>query len=99
MGLAFAIMPMDADESLWAEEGAEQAVRRLSLAKALAARDALLAAQAAGLSREQARPEVYIIAADTVVVAPDGRTILGKPESSEQARAMLAQLCNRRHDV
>jgi septum formation protein len=99
MGLAFEIMPMDTDESFRAEEGPERAVRRLSLAKALAARDALLAARGVGPNREQNYPEAYVIAADTIVVAPDGHTILGKPESSQQARAMLAQLRNRRHDV
>jgi septum formation protein len=99
MGLDFTIMPMDTDESLRDGEGPEQVVRRLSMAKALAARDALSASRDVGRWGDQAVSESCVIAADTIVVAPDGHTILGKPESPQHARAMLGQLRNKRHEV
>ena len=56
------------------------------------------------LSREKARwiagqvdPETLVIGADTVVVR-DGE-ILGKPKGEEEARAMLASLAGRPHQV
>ena len=56
------------------------------------------------LSREKARwiagqvdPETLVIGADTVVVR-DGE-ILGKPKGEEEARAMLASLSGRTHQV
>ena len=56
------------------------------------------------LSREKARwiagqvdPETLVIGADTVVVR-DGE-ILGKPKGEEEARAMLASLAGRTHQV
>ncbi len=42
-------------------------------------------------------PDALILAADTTVAC--GRRILGKPESEEEARTMLAQLSGRRHRV
>jgi MAF protein len=47
--------------------------------------------------RDLAQAEVAL-AADTLVVAPDGR-VLGKPSSAEQARAMLLGLRDRAHAV
>ena len=40
-----------------------------------------------------------IISADTIVVAPDGRTILGKPKDAKDARAMLRLLAGKTHLV
>jgi septum formation protein len=40
-----------------------------------------------------------IIAADTIVVAPDGRTVLGKPRDEAEARRMLGKLAGRTHTV
>jgi septum formation protein len=40
-----------------------------------------------------------IISADTIVVAPDGRTILGKPKDPKDARAMLRLLAGKTHLV
>lgn len=42
-------------------------------------------------------PEAPVLCADTTVAL--GRTILGKPQSAEQACAMLAALAGRRHRV
>lgn len=41
----------------------------------------------------------YIIAADTIVVAPDGKTILGKPTNVAHARKMLKMLAGKTHTV
>ncbi|MEZ5332902.1 MAG: Maf family protein [Thermoanaerobaculia bacterium] len=48
-------------------------------------------------ARAVARPGEVVLAADTTVVV-DGR-LLGKPESDEDARAMLAALSGREHSV
>jgi septum formation protein len=40
-----------------------------------------------------------IISADTIVVAPDGKTILGKPKDMKDARAMLKLLAGKTHSV
>lgn len=41
----------------------------------------------------------YVIAADTIVVAPDGKTILGKPSSPAHAQKMLKMLAGKTHTV
>jgi len=41
----------------------------------------------------------YVIAADTIVVAPDGKTILGKPSSTAHAQKMLKMLAGKTHTV
>ncbi len=75
---------MEVDERIPGGEKAADAVCRLSRAKA----------QAAG---SHVRPGEIVIAADTVV-ALDGR-LLGKPETPEEARAMLSGLSGRSHTV
>lgn len=40
-----------------------------------------------------------IISADTTVVAPNGRTVLGKPDNEEHARRMLKSLSGAKHTV
>lgn len=40
-----------------------------------------------------------IIAADTTVVAPDGKTVLGKPRDAADARKMLKKLLGKTHTV
>ncbi len=54
---------------------------------------------AAGKADEVARryPDHWIIGADTIVLIDD--TILGKPQSSDQARSMLTRLSGRTHRV
>ena len=44
-------------------------------------------------------PNAIIIAADTTVVAPDGKTILGKPENIADAERMLRSLAGETHTV
>lgn len=86
LGVAPAIRPADIDETI--PPGAEPAaaVRELAAAKARAIVEAGLAADAD-----------LVIAADTVVVR-DG-AILGKPEDAADARAMLATIAGRSHEV
>lgn len=71
VGLRPQLMPMDIDESVLPDEAPEAYVERLACAKAAAA------------AKRYGKPGVYVIAADTTVVA--GGQILGKPESFEDA--------------
>lgn len=64
-------------------EAPHQLVMRLARAKAQAIRDA--------------RPDDWVVGADTVVVC--GPEILGKPESPEMAAEMLRKLSGRAHEV
>lgn len=82
-GIEFEAWPVDLDETPLPGETPEAHVQRLSASKARAA-----------LER---RPGSVVLGADTVVVL-DGR-ILGKPRDADEARAMLAALACRQHDV
>ncbi|MDZ7391309.1 MAG: Maf family protein [candidate division KSB1 bacterium] len=83
LGLDFAIVPSSVQEDNGTAQDPVQHVRELSLAKA----------------QEVAARVVrgVVIGADTVVVL-EGR-ILGKPADAEEARAMLAALSGRTHEV
>jgi len=83
LGMDFQVACADIDESVLAGEGAGEHVVRLARAKALAVAEAELSS--------------WVIAADTVVVVDD--EILGKPAGEEEARAMLARLSGRSHQV
>jgi septum formation protein len=83
LGLTFAVLPADLDETPEPGEAPDALVSRLSRAKA-----ARVAAQ---------RPEALVIAADTVVVL-DGE-ILGKPRDVEENRSFIARLSGREHQV
>ncbi len=83
-GLHFAMLSSAVDEAPLPGEAPQDLVRRLAEAKA-----DLVAARAVG--------PAIVIAADTIVVL-DGR-ILGKPHSSDDARAMLEKLAGRTHAV
>lgn len=88
VGLEFAILAPEIDESVRDHEAPEQTVGRLAAEKA-----------AAGVSmmRREVRPAHPVMAADTVVVIDD--RILGKPDSADQAFAMLERLSGRTHRV
>lgn len=76
------------DESVQPGEAARPYVERLARAKALAGwREA----------RAQGHPDLPVLGADTTVVV-DGQ-ILGKPADAREARAMLALLSGRAHEV
>ncbi len=82
-GFAFSIRPVDADESGDPDEPAEAYVRRIAIAKAVAA--------------GPPAPDVVILTADTVVVLDGLR--LGKPIDGADATSMLARLSGRTHEV
>lgn len=83
LGYRFEVKPSPADEVIAPGTPPGEAVRRLALDKA-----APVAA---------AHPEALTLAADTVVVL-DG-AILGKPDSPDEARAMLRTMSARTHTV
>jgi septum formation protein len=88
-GLAFEVLPSDADESLPAGTAPEEGALVLAERKALAGAERL-GPQAA-----------LVLAADTVVALDQaGETrLLGKPADEAEARAMLAALSGSRHRV
>ena len=83
VGIEHEVQPADIDESPWPDEAPVPHTERLARAKAQ-----VIAARA---------PDALVIAADTIVVI-DG-AILGKPAGIPEARAMLAQLSGRTHEV
>ncbi len=83
LGLDFTIKPPMVTEKGGPDELPEEFVRRLVRGKGAAV----------GLKHQG----VWILSADTVVVL-DGQ-ILGKPESEEEAVAMLLSLADRNHEV
>ncbi|WP_433690357.1 Maf family protein [Pseudomonas monteilii] len=84
IGVPFSVVSAPVDETPLPEESAPAYVERLARAKA-----------AAGLASVEGT--AVVLGADTAVVL-DGR-ILGKPESREDALAMLADLSGREHQV
>ena len=87
-GAGFLILPSDADET------AEDAISASELVKVLSCRKA----KATAALWEALPEDILILAADTVVEAPDG-TILGKPVDEADAKAMLRSLSGTLHYV
>lgn len=85
LGIAYDVASVDIPEDPLPGETALQLAERLACEKALAA---------SNLPEAGGR---LIIAADTIVV--DGDSVLGKPESLEEARTMLEALAGRSHVV
>ena len=79
----FEVQHASIDENPIAREAAEDLVLRLATAKAHAV--------------AKGSPNAIVIGADTVVVC--GSKILGKPETSEEAREMLTLLSGQAHSV
>jgi MAF protein len=88
LGLSFTVHVSNVAEDVLDGEPPEALVRRLSLDKARASACDLAA-----------HGDVIVIAADTIVVAPHGEDILGKPSHADEARAMLRRLRGQRHTV
>ncbi len=82
-GLEFLVIPSDFDESSVMLDAPEPRARFLAEAKAEDISDRY--------------PESWVIAADTIVSI--GHTILGKPASTDDARAMLKMLSAETHQV
>ena len=90
LGLNFSIACADADESSEERDG-QKLVELLSTRKATAVLDRL--------GREgNLTDDTVILAADTVVVSPEGE-ILGKPRDTDDARRMLRSLSGNTHRV
>ncbi|MFQ3535943.1 MAG: Maf family protein [Aggregatilineales bacterium] len=85
VGLSFEVARPEVDESPLPAEPPDAYVLRLCRAKAMA------------LPPERLIPETYILTADTTVVL-DG-VIIGKPDTPQEARAMLRALRGRAHQV
>jgi septum formation protein len=86
-GLTIEVCAIPVDESLRAGESHADYVQRLALAKARAAADA----------QHDRREEIWIVGADTVILA--GGEILCKPTSAADARRMLRRLSGAWHEV
>jgi septum formation protein len=82
-GLSFIVVPSDVDENSISPSSPAIYVKSLAEAKA---RDISLK-----------YPDSWVIGADTIVLIGD--TILGKPASKAEARAMLKRLSNKTHQV
>src|SRR5438046_202931 len=78
-GLKVLVIVPNADESQKRGESPREMVTRLACLKAEAVVPEVMRKHGGGL----------IIAADTTVVAPDGRKVLGKPRDPAEARRML----------
>ncbi len=89
MGWSFHTLVPDLSEVVYPGESARHLVKRLAEEKARAvAPESLIKWGPA-----------WLVSADTVVVAPDGKTILGKPKNQKQAKWMLEQLSGATHTV
>ena len=82
-GISFRVIPSDVEECLINGESPEDHVQRLALAKATEV--------------AQRRPGIWVLGADTIVVID--QKILGKPSDVAEAKAMLASLASRTHEV
>jgi septum formation protein len=86
IGVDFAVISADIDESVQAGEAPRQYVERIAIEKAQA-----------GLSKLNGKEKRPILAADTAVIV-DGQ-IFGKPVNDDDARRMLKQLSAKSHQV
>lgn len=84
LGMRFEVVAPSSDEVIPPGVGADLAVQLIARKKAVE-----VAAQLGG--------DAYVIAADTMVIGPDGP--LGKPGTPERAREMLRALRGHRHTV
>ena len=90
LGLVLEVIPADVDETAQAGELAIDYVRRIAIATC----DKVFEGLAPGGDDDS---KLAVLGADTTVVVDE--TILGKPADAEDARAMLARLAGRRHEV
>ena len=90
LGLDFCVVCADADESSEEKDGQK-------LVELLATRKATAGLERLG-KQGALTPDTVILAADTVVVSPEGE-ILGKPRDKDDARRMLRALSGNTHRV
>jgi septum formation protein len=87
--LNFQVRAPLSEELTKAGEPPEVMVARLAEEKADSVRDSLI----------QEIGECLVVSADTIVVAPDGKTVLGKPMDERRAKVMLKLLSGKTHSV
>jgi len=90
LGLVLEVIPADVDETAQAGELAIDYVRRIAIAKC----DRVFEGMEPDNDDDS---KLAVLGADTTVVVDE--TILGKPADADDARAMLARLAGRRHEV
>jgi septum formation protein len=83
------IIPPHCDETAKRGEPPHKLVTRLAQEKA----------EAVLTNLRPFKSNLVIIAADTIVVAPNGKQILGKPDSPEHAYKMLRSIAGKTHQV
>jgi len=88
-GITAEVCPPDVDETVKPGEKPSALVKRLARSKARAIQKGQL----------QQKTGAVILAADTIVVAPDGTTILGKPRNQSEAFRMLTMIAGETHLV
>ena len=84
IGLDFDVTDINVDETIPSDLKPEEAALEIAKKKAAAAADT--------------SADSIIIAADTIVILPDG-TILGKPKDAEEAKSMLQRMHAVKHTV
>ncbi|MCR8655702.1 Maf family protein [Paenibacillus endoradicis] len=94
LSLPVSVFSLDTDETIQTDWSPSDTVEQLSLAKATAVRQAILAGEAAEYSFDE---NSLILAADTIVLLDND--ILGKPSSIEDAVTTLMRLQGREHQV
>ena len=87
--LAIEVQTPQVDEKPKYREDPKKLVARLAWEKANSVRDVAV----------QRYEKSIILAADTIVVAPGGHKVLGKPESPEEAKKMLKLLSGKKNTV
>lgn len=83
LGISFEVCPSHAIEEVHQGEAPEALARRLARDKALEV--------------SQRSADAFVLGADTIVV--EGGAVLAKPRDDEEARAMIARLSGRWHEV
>jgi septum formation protein len=102
LGLALRLAPVDLDETPHAGERPGDCVRRLAAAKCDAAVAALAGTAEQPIDHDDDDHDddhelITVLGADTLVSLDN--QIFGKPVDATEARAMLARLAGRRHEV
>jgi septum formation protein len=97
-GLAPKVVAPGSDEEMLPRESPRAMVARLARDKAEAVAVKVLAGVASAAAGD-GKDGWIILAADTTVVAPDGKTVLGKPVNEADARKMLGKLSGKAHTV
>lgn len=93
IGLKITVRSPNVDEKRLPRETPQKMVARLARAKAE------FVAEGIPFPKRDSDPAPLVIAADTIVVAPDGKTILGKPRNTADAAKMLNMLSGKTHTV